>query len=91
MVSYHLTMHINEKVSTSESQCANYIVGRILSIAWQSTFDVIVTGGIDNIRVWSASSGHAIQRLTPGRVDPSKETIVWALAVTKYVTDSATT
>ena len=60
--------------------------GRILSLAWHEPEQVIVTGGIDNLRVWSASSGHAIQRLTIGRQERNKETIVWAVAVTNDFT-----
>ena len=61
------------------------ITGRILSVAWHSAEEVIVTGGVDNIRVWSLASGHAIQRLTLAKVNKNKETIVWTVAVTKYV------
>ena len=57
--------------------------GRILSVAWYDPENVIVSGGIDNIRIWSVKSGHAIQRLTIGRKHHNKETIVWALAITK--------
>ncbi|KAI0227127.1 U3 small nucleolar RNA-associated protein 4 [Lamellibrachia satsuma] len=60
--------------------------GRILSLAWYDPENVIVTGGIDNIRIWSVKSGHAIQRLTMGRLLHNKETIVWALAVTRDFT-----
>ncbi|XP_041375893.1 U3 small nucleolar RNA-associated protein 4 homolog [Gigantopelta aegis] len=60
--------------------------GRILSIAWHSADGVIVTGGVDNIRLWSVSSGHALQRLTVGRQERNKETIVWCLAVTSDMT-----
>ncbi|XP_063439179.1 U3 small nucleolar RNA-associated protein 4 homolog [Mytilus trossulus] len=60
--------------------------GRILSIAWHPTEDLIVTGGVDNIRIWSMNSGHAIQRLTLGRQERNKETIVWCVAVTSDFT-----
>ena len=67
--------------------CALYFrtPGRILSVAWYDPENVIVTGGIDNIRIWSVKSGHAIQRLTMGRQLHNKETIVWAVAVTRYL------
>lgn len=61
-----------------------FFLGRILSIAWHPTEDLIVTGGVDNIRIWSINSGHAIQRLTLGRQERNKETIVWCVAVTRY-------
>ena len=54
-------------------------------MAWHSPENVLVTGGIDNLRVWSLKSGHAIQRLTLGRQEHNKETIVWAVAVTRSV------
>lgn len=60
--------------------------GRILCIAWHAADDVIVTGGVDSIRLWSVSSGHALQRLTLGRQENNKETIVWCLAVTSDMT-----
>lgn len=60
--------------------------GRILSLAWYCPENVIVTGGIDNLRVWSLSSGHAIQRLTVPRAERNQETLVWAVAVTRDFT-----
>ena len=42
---------------------------------------MIVTGGPDNIRIWSVQSGHALQRILLG----GKDTIVWCLAVTRSV------
>ncbi|XP_021354658.1 U3 small nucleolar RNA-associated protein 4 homolog [Mizuhopecten yessoensis] len=59
---------------------------RILCIAWHSAGETIVTGGIDNIRLWSVRSGHAYQRLTLGRQEKNKETIVWCLAITSDMT-----
>ncbi|KAJ8302513.1 hypothetical protein KUTeg_018909 [Tegillarca granosa] len=59
---------------------------QILCIAWHAADDVIVTGGVDSIRLWSVSSGHALQRLTLGRQENNKETIVWCLAVTSDMT-----
>ncbi len=62
--------------------------GRILSIAWYNGpqgENQIITGGMDNIRIWSVKSGHAIQRLTLPRSSRNKETIVWAIAVTRWV------
>lgn len=52
---------------------------RILCVSWHSVEDVIVTGGIDNIRVWSVSSGKAMQRLTVARTDKNKETVIWSV------------
>ena len=59
-----------------------YNKARILSIAWHRDEEILVTGGIDNIRVWNASSGTVLQRISLGRVDKNKETLVWCLAIT---------
>jgi WD40 repeat protein len=61
-------------------------IGRILCLAWDATGDVIVTGSVDAVRIWHVESGHAIHRMTPGRDERKKETIVWCLAVTKDLT-----
>lgn len=72
---------INLLLNSPDRVCL--FVGRILSIAWHPTEDLIVTGGVDNIRIWSINSGHAVQRLTLGRQEKNKETIVWCVAVTR--------
>ncbi|XP_072014149.1 U3 small nucleolar RNA-associated protein 4 homolog [Amphiura filiformis] len=56
--------------------------GRIVSLAWHHTDEVIVTGSVDNIRVWNVTTGHAIQRISVQR-SPVAPTIVWSVAVTK--------
>ncbi|XP_061163479.1 U3 small nucleolar RNA-associated protein 4 homolog [Saccostrea echinata] len=60
--------------------------GRILSIAWNTSLEVILTGGVDNMRLWSVKSGHAVQRMTLGRVEKNKETIVWCVAILSDMT-----
>lgn len=60
--------------------------GRILCLAWDATGDVIVTGSADAVRIWNVESGHAIHRMTAGRDERKRETIVWCLAVTKDFT-----
>ncbi|XP_048765996.1 U3 small nucleolar RNA-associated protein 4 homolog [Ostrea edulis] len=60
--------------------------GRILSIAWNTSLEVILTGGVDNMRLWSVKSGHAVQRMTLGRVGKNKETIVWCVAILSDMT-----
>ena len=55
----------------------------MLSIDWHVSGDIIVTGGIDNIRLWSVESGNALQRITIARQSAQKETIVWAVAILK--------
>ncbi|XP_072754367.1 U3 small nucleolar RNA-associated protein 4 homolog [Anoplolepis gracilipes] len=56
--------------------------GRILCIKWDNTGEMIYTGSIDIVRVWSAISGHAIHKMTAYRSNIRKTTIVWCLAVT---------
>ncbi|XP_049860370.1 U3 small nucleolar RNA-associated protein 4 homolog [Schistocerca gregaria] len=56
--------------------------GRILCLSWDATGDFIVSGSSDTIRIWNVDTGHAIHRMTTGRAQTKKETIVWCLAVT---------
>ncbi|KAK7793328.1 hypothetical protein R5R35_003064 [Gryllus longicercus] len=56
--------------------------GRILCIAWESSGNMIVTGSSDTIRIWNVETGHAIHKMTTGRDQRNKETIIWCLAVT---------
>ncbi len=60
-------------------------LARILSIAWHKDEEMIVTGGIDNIRIWDVNSGQVMQRISLGRLDKNKETLVWCLAITALV------
>ncbi|CAF1082223.1 unnamed protein product [Brachionus calyciflorus] len=60
----------------------NKLDSRILSIAWHKDEEILVTGGIDNIRVWDVNTGQVLQRLSLGRIDKNKETLVWCLAIT---------
>ena len=46
---------------------------------------MLVTGGIDNIRVWDANSGQVLTRISLGRIEKNKETLVWCLAITSLV------
>ncbi|XP_077982940.1 U3 small nucleolar RNA-associated protein 4 homolog [Glandiceps talaboti] len=60
---------------------------RILSIAWHDAEDIIVSGSIDNIRIWNVHTGHVTQRITLDREhNKKKETIVWSVAITKDFT-----
>jgi U3 small nucleolar RNA-associated protein 4 len=49
---------------------------------WHKDEEMLVTGGIDNIRVWDANSGQVMQRISLGRIEKNKETLVWCLAIT---------
>ncbi|XP_077867131.1 U3 small nucleolar RNA-associated protein 4 homolog, partial [Saccoglossus kowalevskii] len=59
---------------------------RILSIAWHVEEKLIVTGSIDNIRIWNANTGHTMQRLSLDRANVTMETIVWNVAILKDYT-----
>ncbi|XP_034249817.1 U3 small nucleolar RNA-associated protein 4 homolog [Thrips palmi] len=56
--------------------------GRILCLSWDSSGDFIATGSVDAVRVWNVHTGHALHKMTTGRNEAKKETIVWCLAVT---------
>lgn len=59
--------------------------GRILSVAWSLDDQYIVSGGSDSaIRKWNVTTGSTIQRMTVDRVR-KEPTLVWSIAVTKYV------
>jgi len=60
--------------------------GRILCLAWHPDCRHIVTGSVDTIRVWDTSTGHPTARMTTGRVEKAKETIVWCVKVTEDFT-----
>lgn len=60
--------------------------GRILCLSWDVTGDMIITGSIDTVRIWNVQTGHAIHKMTTGRVEAKKETIVWCLTVTDELT-----
>jgi len=55
----------------------------MLSIDWHENGELIVTGGIDNIRVWSVANGHVVQRITLARQHTDKPTIVWSVCMLK--------
>ncbi len=61
---------------------------RILSLAWHRDEEILVTGGIDNIRVWDVNSGQVLQRISLGRFDKNKETLVWCVNITSWVSIS---
>lgn len=57
----------------------------MLSISWHDSSSTLVTGGIDNIRLWSLESGNALQRITIARQSADKPTIVWAVSILKVI------
>ncbi|XP_071959347.1 U3 small nucleolar RNA-associated protein 4 homolog isoform X2 [Antedon mediterranea] len=54
---------------------------RIVSLAWHKSDEIIVTGSIDNMKVWNVITGNAVQRITLQRTFKKKETIVWCVAI----------
>lgn len=60
--------------------------GRILCIAWEQNGDFLTTGSVDAVRVWNVRTGHAVHKLTPGRLEVHKPTVVWCITVTSDFT-----
>lgn len=60
--------------------------GRILCLAWHCDGVHIATGSTDTIRVWNIETGHPTARMTTGRAERNKETIVWCVAITSDMT-----
>lgn len=55
--------------------------GRILCCKYDHSGRFLVTGSIDLIRIWNVATGHAIHKMSTGRTEKNKETIVWTLQV----------
>ncbi len=60
--------------------------GRILCLAWHSSGTYLVTGSPDTLRVWNVDSGHPTVRISTGRTEKLRETIVWSVAVADDLT-----
>ncbi|XP_055606900.1 U3 small nucleolar RNA-associated protein 4 homolog [Uranotaenia lowii] len=60
--------------------------GRIVCLKFDYSGDFIVTGSADAVRVWNVKKGHAVHKMTTGRTQRDKETIVWNLLVLKDFT-----
>lgn len=58
--------------------------GRILSCAFHPNNEVLASGSVDVIRIWSYKSGHAIQRINL-ESSKNKNTIVWDV---KYLSNN---
>ncbi|XP_058803857.1 U3 small nucleolar RNA-associated protein 4 homolog isoform X2 [Phymastichus coffea] len=78
--------YINTFLVTEESLIYEKIFdkqkGRILCLKWDNAGEMIFSGSTDTVRVWNATSGHAIHKMQVARKEVKKETIVWCLAVT---------
>lgn len=55
--------------------------GKILCCKFDYSGEFVVTGSADTIRVWELKSGHAIYKMSTGRLEALKETVIWSLAV----------
>lgn len=60
--------------------------GRILCCKFDHSGNIIVTGSIDTIRIWNKTTGHVIHKMSTGRVEKAKETVVWSIYVLKNMT-----
>lgn len=55
--------------------------GRILCCKFDKTGQHLVTGSVDVLRVWDVNSGHVIHKMTTGRTEKKKETVIWSILV----------
>lgn len=60
--------------------------GRILCLKYDPSGKYIAGGSIDAIRVWDVGTGHALHRMTTGRSEANKMTVVWCLEFTDDLT-----
>ncbi|KAI4471576.1 u3 small nucleolar rna-associated protein 4 [Holotrichia oblita] len=60
--------------------------GKILCVKYDYTGKYIVSSGMDAVRIWDANSGNALHKMTTGRTEIHKPTIVWCLDVMKDFT-----
>lgn len=64
----------------------NKLRGRILCLAWSKDDDLIVTGSADSVAIWSVPTGNLVDRISVGRIQKEKETVVWSIALTSDFT-----
>lgn len=60
--------------------------GKVLCCKFDYSGTYVVTGSTDTIRVWEIKTGHAIYKMSVGRLEALKETIVWSLVVLRDFT-----
>nr|CAH7757375.1 unnamed protein product [Callosobruchus chinensis] len=53
--------------------------GMIVCLKFDSTGKYIASGSSDTVRIWNVETGHAIHKMTTGRSEAKKETIVWSI------------
>nr|CAI5842239.1 unnamed protein product [Callosobruchus analis] len=51
----------------------------IICLKFDSTGKFIASGSADTVRIWNAETGHAIHKMTTGRSEAKKQTIVWSI------------
>jgi U3 small nucleolar RNA-associated protein 4 len=56
---------------------------RIICCKFNQAGDKLVSGSLDAVKVWNVQTGHAIHKMSTGRADPTKETIVWCIDILK--------
>lgn len=59
---------------------------RIVSLAWHQSGEVIVTGSINNIRVWNVTTGQVKQRITTQPLRRHQEVVVWCITILRDFT-----
>lgn len=60
--------------------------GQIMCLKFDPSGKHIASGSIDTIRIWDVETGHALHRMTTGRAETNKMTIVWTIAITEDLT-----
>lgn len=60
--------------------------GRILCCKYDHSGAVLVTGSMDTVRIWNTKTGQAMYKMSTGRQEAKKETIVWSVAVLRDLT-----
>uniref|UniRef100_A0A8D8EWI3 Cirhin n=1 Tax=Culex pipiens TaxID=7175 RepID=A0A8D8EWI3_CULPI len=60
--------------------------GRVVCLRFDHSGDFLVSGSVDAVRVWNVRKGHAIHKMTTGRAERNKETVVWDVQVLKDFT-----
>ncbi|KAG5898118.1 hypothetical protein JTB14_006330 [Gonioctena quinquepunctata] len=60
--------------------------GRIICLKFSHDGKFVVSGSVDAIRIWDVQTGHAIHKMTTGRSEANRPTIVWCVEITKDFT-----
>jgi len=55
--------------------------GRIFCLDWHTDGARIVTGSADTLRTWDVTSGLPLCRMSTGRTEKHRETVVWSVAL----------